>query len=69
LAALEPELTAELQAIVNHYGLVVLGWSGSDPALAEVLRARRSRYGVWWLSLADPPAEPARWLAETIGAR
>jgi hypothetical protein len=69
LAELEPQLTAELRAIADHYGLLVLGWSGADPAIAEVLRARRSRYGTWWLSLADPPAEPGRSLAEAIGAR
>ena len=69
LAQLEQDLAAELQLITNHYGLLVLGWSGSDPALAEILRARRSRYGVWWLSLSDPPPEPARSLAEAIGAR
>jgi hypothetical protein len=69
LAQLEPDLTAEIQAIANNYGLFVLGWSGSDPALADILRSRRSRYGVWWLSLSDTPAEPARSLAEAIGAR
>jgi hypothetical protein len=69
LAALEPELTAELQAISNNYALAVLGWSGADPGLADILKARRSRYGAWWLSLTEPPAEPGRSVAETIGAR
>ena len=69
LAALQPELTAELQAIVNNYALMVTGWSGSDPAIATILRNRRSRYGVWWHSLTDPPAEPGRTIAEAIGAR
>lgn len=69
LAALQPELTAELQAIVNNYALMVTGWSGSDPAIATILRNRRSRYGVWCHSLTDPPAEPGRTLAEAMGAR
>jgi len=69
LSELEPALTTELQTIVNHYGLLVIGWSGSDPAISAVLRARSSRYGVWWLSLTTPPAEPGRSLAEAIGAR
>jgi hypothetical protein len=69
LAALEPALTAELQAIADNYALTVLGWSGSDPALVKILRDRRSRYGAWWLSLTEPPAEPGRSLAEAIGAR
>src|SRR5205823_751742 len=69
LATLEPALTAELRAIANHYGLLVLGWSGADPAIAQILRGRESRYGAWWLSLKAPPAEPGRSVAEAIGAR
>jgi hypothetical protein len=70
LAELEPAMTAELKAIVDHYGLLVIGWSGGDRALAEILRKRSpSRYGAWWLSRTDPPNEPARTLIETTGAR
>lgn len=69
LAVLEPQLTMEVRAIVDHYNLFVMGWSGADPAIADILRARRSRYGIWWLSLSDPPTEPGRSLAEAIGAR
>jgi hypothetical protein len=70
LAELDPGLTAELRAIVDHYGLLVIGWSGSDPALAEIVRGRSSsRYGAWWLARTDPPKEPARTLIETTGAR
>ena len=69
LAALDAKLTDELRAIVDHYGLLVLGWSGSDPALAEIVRGRTSRYGAWWLSRSESPVEPARTLVETIGAR
>jgi hypothetical protein len=69
LAELEPGLTAELRAIVDHYGLLVVGWSGSDPALAEIIRGRTSRYGAWWLSRSEHPSEPAPALIEAIGAR
>ena len=69
LAVLDSKLTDELRAIVDHYGLLVLGWSGSDPALAELVRGRTSRYGAWWLSRSESPAEPARTLIEVIGAR
>jgi hypothetical protein len=59
LEALSPVLTTELRAIVDHYGLLVVGWKGSDRALAEIIRQRTpSRYGVWWLSRADPPGSP-----------
>jgi hypothetical protein len=69
LAVLDPKLTDELRAIADHYGLLVLGWSGSDPALAEIVRGRTSRYGAWWLSRGESPTEPARTLIEAIGAR
>jgi hypothetical protein len=70
LAELPPRLTAELRAIVDHYGLLVIGWKGSDPALAEIVRRRTpSRYGAWWLSRTDQPTEPGRTLIEAIGAR
>ena len=29
LTVLDPKLTEELRAIVDHYGLLVIGWSGS----------------------------------------
>lgn len=70
LAELPPVLTDELRRIVDRHGLLVIGWKGSDPALAEIIRARSpSRYGVWWLSRSEPLAEPGRTLAETVGAR
>lgn len=70
LSELPPGLTAELRDIVDHYGLLVIGWKGSDPALAKIVRARSpSRYGAWWLSRIDPPSEPGRTLVEAIGAR
>lgn len=69
LAELEPALTAELHSIFNHYGVLVMGWSGSDAGLVELFRARQSRYGVWWLTLGDPPEEPGRSVAEAAGAR
>jgi hypothetical protein len=69
LAELGPGLTGELRAIADHYGLLVIGWSGRDPALAEIVRGRNSRYGMWWLSRRDPPTEPARTLIEVTGAR
>jgi SIR2-like domain len=70
LAELSPALTEELRGIVDRHGLLVVGWKGSDPALAEVVRRRSpSRYGVWWLSRTDPPGDPGRALVEAIGAR
>jgi hypothetical protein len=68
LAALEPGITSELGAILARYGLVVLGYSGADEAIANALRARRSRYGLWWVSRGDP-APAAAELVEATGGR
>jgi SIR2-like domain len=53
LAQLEPGITQELSEVFSRYGVVVVGYSGSDEALAETLRARRSRYGLWWVARTD----------------
>jgi hypothetical protein len=50
LADLEPSMASELQEVFDRYGLVVLGYSGSDPAIARALRSRRSRYGLYWVA-------------------
>jgi hypothetical protein len=57
LAALEPGITAELQEIFDRYGLVVLGYSGSDEAITNIFRARRSRYGLYWFTVGGLGAE------------
>jgi len=69
LAELEPKLAAELERIVDNYNLIVVGWAGRDPALAEILRRRQSRYGLWWLSITDPPEEDTRALIGATGAK
>jgi hypothetical protein len=69
LAELDPRLAEELARIVDNYGVLVIGWSGRDPALAEILRNRNSRYGVWWLSIINPPEDDTAALIESTGAR
>lgn len=68
LEALEPGVTAELQTIFDHYGLVVMGYAGGDEAIAQAFQARTSRYGLWWMSIHEP-IEPARTLIEVTGGR
>ena len=65
LAELEPGMISELSEIFRRYGLVVLGYSGSDEGITNVLKARESRYGFWWVSrsaLVEPAAELVRGL-------
>jgi hypothetical protein len=68
LADLGPEMTTELREIFDRYGVVVLGYSGTDEAIAGVIRERGLRYGLYWVARSDPGA-PARTLIEASGGR
>ena len=68
LAALEPGLTTELEEIINRYGIVVLGYSGTDEAIGRSLRARRSRYGLWWVARGEL-GNSAGEIVEATGGR
>jgi hypothetical protein len=68
LAQLEPGITGELNEVFARYGVVVLGYSGSDEAIAEALRRRNSRYGVWWVARGDLAPATAD-LVDAIGGR
>ena len=68
LATLDPPMTAELREVFDRYGVVVLGYSGSDPAIADAMRRRRARYGLYWVARGDL-VEPARSLVEVVAGR
>ena len=68
LAELEPRMTAELREIFDRYGVVVIGYSGSDPAIAATLRVRGGRYGLWWVSRGQLGPE-ASDTVQAIGGR
>lgn len=68
LAELEPEMAAELSEIFDRYGVVVLGYSGSDAGIADLLSARRSRYGLYWVARGGL-SKGAERITETTGAR
>jgi hypothetical protein len=68
VAALEPGMTTELQAVFDGYGLVVVGYSGSDEAISNALRRRASRHGLYWIARAEL-REPARGLVAEVGGR
>ncbi|MDQ6878951.1 MAG: SIR2 family protein [Candidatus Dormibacteraeota bacterium] len=49
LGAYEPAMDAYLERVLDDFGLIVCGWSASDPALvAAILRAPNRRYGMYW---------------------
>jgi NAD-dependent SIR2 family protein deacetylase len=68
LAELEPEVTRELREVLDRYGVVVLGYSGADEAIASAMRRRRSAYGLYWVARSEL-VEPARSLVEAVGGR
>lgn len=53
LAELEPGIAEEFQDVLNTYGLVFIGYSGSDKAVLQHLQKRRSRYGIYWVKRPD----------------
>jgi hypothetical protein len=65
LAELDPGIGGELAAIFDRHGLVVVGYSGSDEAIARAMLARRSRYGMWWVSRGAPQASAAALIDAT----
>jgi hypothetical protein len=68
LATLELEVDAELREVFDRYGVVVLGYSGSDEAIAAAMRNRHSRYGLYWVARGEL-AEPARSIVEAAAGR
>jgi hypothetical protein len=68
LAKLDPGLEVEVQEVFDRFGVVVLGYSGSDEALGALLRGRDSRYGTYWVSRSEP-ADAAGAIVEACGAR
>jgi SIR2-like domain len=68
LAELEPEITTDLREIFERFGVVVVGYSGSDVGIAELLSARRSRYGLYWVARGEL-SEGASRVIEATGGR
>ena len=68
LAELDPGMGAELAQVFDRYGIVVLGYSGSDEGISTLLRARRSRYGLWWVARGQLQPQAAD-LIDAAGGR
>lgn len=50
LERLDEPLATEFQEILDRYGLIVIGYSGTDKDFRYHLEARRSRYGLYWVA-------------------
>ncbi len=68
LATLDKKIEDELREVFERFGVVALGYSGSDEAVSRCLRPRNSRYGAYWVSRSEP-AEAAAALVEALHAR
>ena len=67
LAQLDAAVEVELVEICNRYGVVVVGYSGADEAISRLLRARRSRYGLYWLARGELTPEGQATVEATSG--
>lgn len=68
LAALEPGVAAQLAEVLDRYGLLVLGHSGSDPAIRDALTRREPRYGLFWQTRTSLTGQTAE-LVHKAGGR
>jgi hypothetical protein len=68
LAALDPGMQSQLQEVLDRYGVVVLGYSGSDPAVREAFARRPPRYGLYWQA-RSPLTGPAEELVRRGAGR
>jgi hypothetical protein len=67
LKQLEQEIAAELREIFERFGIVVLGYSGSDAAITELISTRRSRYGLYWVARGELSSGASRIIEATGG--
>ena len=69
LASYPPKMRELLERIFDEYGLVVSGWSaGSDTALLEALRGKRSRrYALYWATKGAPSGDVGRLVENLQG--
>ena len=51
---LTPEMRSQFQEVADRYGLVVVGYAGNDPSIMDVLRARNSKYTMYWVVRQEP---------------
>lgn len=71
LDAYPPALDTLLDQVLDHFGLVVVGWSADwDPALAAAIRRAPSRrYPTWWAAHHGHLSDAAGALSEHRSAR
>lgn len=48
IAELEPRMQEELDEVCARLGVLTLGYSGNDPAVAKALRKASPRFGLYW---------------------
>lgn len=68
LESLDPEINTELELILSRYGLILLGYSGEDPAVRAAILRRGTRYGLYWV-VRGAPTERQRQLLSQLGGQ
>lgn len=54
LEKLDLNIESELQEIIDRYGIVVMGYSGSDEGVMSCFEKRNSKYTLYWLTRSEP---------------
>jgi SIR2-like domain len=67
ISAIDPGVGAELAAILRSHGLVVVGYAGTDPAVAQILRSTRPRLGLYWAVRGSASSEQSDLLRAVDG--
>ncbi len=67
ISAIDLGVGAELAAILRSHGLVVVGYAGTDPAVADILRSTRPRLGLYWAVRGSASSEQSDLLGAVDG--
>jgi NAD-dependent SIR2 family protein deacetylase len=54
LENLDTKIEKEFQDILDRYGIIVMGYSGSDEGVMSVFERRDSKYMLYWLTREEP---------------
>lgn len=54
LEKLETKIEKEFHDIINRYGIITIGYSGSDEGVMSVFERRDSKYMLYWLTREEP---------------
>lgn len=67
LEKLEPLMENQFQEVLNNYGTIVMGYSGSDESVMSCFEKRDSNYMLYWLTREEPNQRVKELILEQKG--